>query len=318
MYEAFGLVTRGDTAARRSLARRLGHEHPTVVIDNAETNLAAAAGVAEWTVRAGAAAVIVTSRAPLGLAAEALLRVPPLAGGEGSVLLGQRHAERDAADVAASLPADMITAVLARADGMPLAVELIAIQLASFGALDPVAVGPSDRKPRPGDDAVAAVLASSIDALSASARRAFCRLTHWPAGFDLDTVHYALAELGDPVEIVQELLLHSLVQREQHRYRMFEPVRACGLRHAALDGTTDASERSLIEWCTWFGRQAGPGAAPGSSGDAVVWRARLIDERSNVDAASVFGPPPAASMKQRSSACVPVGISTSSNPAMTT
>src|SRR4051794_8576777 len=94
-----------------------------LVVDNFEQLLDAAAGLADFLGTNPQAKLVVTSRAPLRLAAETELALPPLAT-EPAVALFKRRAR--AVDPRARHDAGDIATICERLDGLPLAIELAA------------------------------------------------------------------------------------------------------------------------------------------------------------------------------------------------
>ena len=133
------LGVRGSVTGRRTLTpaqlsdvrSRIAAELDTaptlLVLDNCEHVLESVASlVALLLVTTRDLHVLTTSRAPLGLSAEQVVTLRQLAPDDASALFVQRaHAAR--ADV--DLPADAVADIVARLDGLPLAIELAAARM---------------------------------------------------------------------------------------------------------------------------------------------------------------------------------------------
>ncbi|WP_454765959.1 ATP-binding protein [Cupriavidus campinensis] len=139
---AFG-VARLDELGHAMTAHRM-----LVVLDSCDYAPKAAATLLGQLARAPGVAVLATSRHPLGMPAEYVLRLPPLdvppegeidaarALAYGAVRLFVSRAQASAADyVLSARDAPVVAALCRRLDGLPLAIELAAGCVAAFGAL---------------------------------------------------------------------------------------------------------------------------------------------------------------------------------------
>ncbi len=217
----------------------IGHRRFLLVLDNFEQVLDAARAVGSLLVRCPNLRVIVSSRAPLRIAAEHRFEVPPLAPGEANDLFVDR---------AGSLPDDQIGDVVAHLDGLPLAVELAAAQAASR-SLSAVRELLGDRTPngidRP-DGGRQATLRDTIGwsygLLSSDAQAAFRGLSVLAPGFDI-TAALVIGETG--TNAINELVNHSLLRRVGDRYSMLETIRAFAEGVASESEATEARNRHV-------------------------------------------------------------------------
>jgi predicted ATPase/DNA-binding SARP family transcriptional activator len=245
-----------------------------VLLDNCE-HLLDAVRDAVATLLAGCPrlTVLTTSREPLGLAAESLLRLPPL-----QLPLGEAGALDRVPAVAVFLdraarvrpgfiadPAALhdIVEIVRRLDGMPLAIELAAGRLSAFStadlrarldrALDLLASG------RPSADARHRTLRATVDwsytLLDPAEQRLFRNLAVFVDGADLATVEQVAAELdpeADPAAALAHLIDASMLEVEfgdgGARYRMLETLRAFGLDRLAAEGEAAAADDRLLRW----------------------------------------------------------------------
>ena len=125
------------TSAQRADVRgRIAQELDTVptllVLDNCEHVLDASASLVAYLLATTRdLRVVTTSRAPLGIAAERVFLLSQLAAADGAELFRRRaRAVRPDAD----LPDDVVADIVARLDGLPLAVELAAARIRTMSA----------------------------------------------------------------------------------------------------------------------------------------------------------------------------------------
>ncbi|MET8153378.1 BTAD domain-containing putative transcriptional regulator [Actinoplanes sp. NPDC049668] len=229
-----------------------------VVLDNCEHVLAAAAEVVAELLAAAApeVAVLATSRAPLGLAGEAVHRLTALPDHEALALLEARARSGGAVP---TWDAGRALALCHRLDNLPLALELAAARL-RYMPIDDVLAGLSDRFALL-DDALRglperhASLWAMVDwssrLLEAGDRELLHRLAVIPAPFTADL---AAAVAGAPdvrrglAALVEQSLLSIEGDGGAPRYRMLETVREFGeARLDAAGGRAPASD-GLVGW----------------------------------------------------------------------
>ncbi|MGE5765080.1 MAG: ATP-binding protein, partial [Mycobacterium leprae] len=215
--------------------------------------------------------VLATSREPLGLAAEYVWRLAPLA------LPGPDQALAQVPSVALFLdrarrvrpgsPATPVTLqavadIVRRLDGMPLAIELAAGRLSTFSvtdlrdrldrSLDLLAGGRPSGDPR--HRTLRATIEWSYQLLGEDERRLFRHLSVFVDGIDLDTAERLGAELGldgDPGSALARLVDASMIEASFEngtRYRMLETLRAFGLDRLAATGEEEAAAARMVRW----------------------------------------------------------------------
>jgi predicted ATPase/DNA-binding SARP family transcriptional activator len=245
----------------------IGGRRLLLVLDNFEQVVEAAPEVAMLLVRCPNLHVLVTSRTPLRLSAEARLPVPPLDPGHASQLFEQR-ASAELRN--ATLDRDVVGAIVERLDGLPLAIELAATRVPTLGLkaildrlddqLGLLAGGPRDAPDR--HRTLRATVSWSYDLLTEPVQAAFRCLAVMAPGFDLEA---AIAVARTDLETVATLVEHSLLRQEDGRYAMLDSIRAfAGERAAARDDLHEARDRHLA----WYGprplesrRAGGPSGA---------------------------------------------------------
>jgi len=244
-----------------------------LVLDNCEHLLA---GVADLVTAIAAQApksrVLATSREPLRLPGEQVIRLAPLAlpmPGEdiaaeapedrpGAVQLFDaraRAADRRFALTAAN--AGLVGDICRRLDGLPLAIELAAARLPLLGLaalrdrlddqLRLLTSGPRTAPWR--QQTLRAALDWSHGLLSADEQRVFRRLAVFVGGFSLPLVEQVTADDGDDawatLELLGQLVDKSLVvvEGEAPRYRLLETTRSFALERLAQSGEEAAIRR---------------------------------------------------------------------------
>ena len=125
----------GDRDALGILRERLRGARLLLVLDNAEHLVPALAPVARDLAAAGdGVRILVTSRRPLGFAAEAVVPVRPLDADAAEALFMARASAARPDWVADAAERDAVTLICRRIDGLPLAVELAAARLRALSA----------------------------------------------------------------------------------------------------------------------------------------------------------------------------------------
>jgi predicted ATPase/class 3 adenylate cyclase len=252
------------------LTDHLRDRNALLVLDNFEQVLEGAETVAAVLRTAPEVRGLVTSRAPLGLSGEQEFPVPPLRlpdpegnpavvrRSEAVALFEQRAAAVDPSFALTAETLPIVAEICARLDGLPLAIELSASRIRLFPPrslleqlgrrLATLVGGPRDAPIR--QRTLEATIAWSHDLLEEPARVLFRRLSVFAGGWaprEVSDVVDPRLELGDPVEVFEQLLQHSLVQRgpddAEGRLRMLETIREFGL--GRLDESGEAEDVRL-------------------------------------------------------------------------
>ncbi|TIC78721.1 transcriptional regulator [Nocardioides sp. GY 10127] len=259
---------------RGRLAAHLGRAPTLLVLDNCEQVVAAVADVVAFLVAAcPRLTVVTTTRAPLAIAAEAVLALPVL-GREDAVRLFTERAR--AARPGVQLDPAEVAEVVARLDGLPLAVELAAAKVRVMSVAEVARrlqdrfalLRGNDRSAPDRHRTLLAVVDWSWDLLDDDGRAALCRLALFPDGFALDGADALLSGVlpggSDPLDAVQALLdqsLLSLVEEggREPRYRMLETVRELGLQRLTAIGDEVAARARLRGWAVALAERETPG-----------------------------------------------------------
>jgi predicted ATPase/class 3 adenylate cyclase len=252
-----GLGLRGlsDAPSRERLVQNLAGRELLLVLDNFEQVADAASLVADLVGAAPRLRVLVTSRAPLRVAAEQAYAVSPLALPEaldedlatlGRVAAIQLFVDR-ARRVRAGFGLDpdnaaVVADICRRLDGIPLGIELAAARVALLGVSgvrDRLArrlplPGPARRDAPVRQQTLQDAVAWSHDLLDAPARTLFARMAVFAGGSRTEILEEVCGpgtELGgDVIETVAALVEQSLVRAVEDasgmRYGMLESIKA--------------------------------------------------------------------------------------------
>jgi predicted ATPase/class 3 adenylate cyclase len=294
-----------------SLTDHLLDREVLLILDNFEQILEAAPVVGELLDGAPKVKAIVTSRAPLRLAGEQEVSVPPLALPEDESPHPEQISRYEAialfveraraVDPAFALTTDNAAAVVeicARVDGLPLALELAASRVR---ALTPRAIVERLEKRLPllrttardvpeRQRTLRAAIAWSYDLLLDSERVLFRRLATFVGGWTLETAE-AVAdperELGlETLEDLESLVEKSLVRRLDNgralRFGMLETIREFGLEQLTEQGEFDLMR---ARHANAFLRLAEEAAQLVTGRESKAWLDRLEVEHDNLRAA---------------------------------
>jgi predicted ATPase/DNA-binding SARP family transcriptional activator len=266
---------RADVRGR--IAQRLAQSPGLLVLDNCEHLIGPTADLVAFLVAATSDLhVLTTSRAPLGIGAERVYLLGELGLDDAASLFRDRAV---AARPNVLLPERAVTSIVRRLDGLPLAIELAAVQVRAM-AVEEIDRRLEDRFAllRGGDrsapdrhQTLLAVIDWSWNLLDPSERRALRWLALFNDGFALEAANAVLG--GDAVPAVQGLVGQSLLSvretPEAVRYRMLETVREFGrLQLAAADEDRDA-RAALRRWATGYARDHGARLTSGEQFAAV-------------------------------------------------
>jgi predicted ATPase len=267
---AIGCPTSGNVDLRDAVIDWLRTRRALLILDNCEHLLDATARLtADILGTCPEVGVLATSRQPLGLGGEHLWRLDPLATSADdrdapALDLFASRARLVQPEFRLDAQRTVVTAICARLDGLPLAIELAAPRLAVMTPAELLA-GLDDRSRvlRSKDRNVAdrqrtldALLSWSHELLTSHEQAAFRRLAVFAGTFDLTTAAAAVADdarsAEDVPDLVWSLAEKSLIVVEPSanatRYRFLESVRAYALGCLADAAETVLSARRLTEW----------------------------------------------------------------------
>jgi predicted ATPase/DNA-binding XRE family transcriptional regulator len=277
---------RGESATT-SLARALADRSMLLVLDNFERMIGAATTIANLVAAAPNLKVLVTSRAPLHLSMERVVKIDALAPSAGAQLLRDRiaHSTGDTTSVVDDAGIDALTRALG---GIPLAIELSVPLLRNASAAELAA-----RFERPLGKLVAMreAIACSYALLAAGVQRVFRALAVFDGPFDEDGLQQVVgSENGagtlEVLRAIAALVDRSLVSvvedsAAEAEFNLHPLVREFALESLQLEGENDAAYLRLSEYCTALAR--GP-RRPEPVADPAT-RARQNRESAHFDAA---------------------------------
>lgn len=280
---ALGVVPEPGRSPAEVLADAAAGLDGLLLVDNCEHVVAAAADVVAALLRAGGPLrVLATSREPLGVPGEVTyqlrtLDVPP-AGAATTADIAQPAAVRLFVDrAAAAVPgftltdgvAPAVAALCQRVDGLPLAIELAASRLRTFGPAELVEhldrrfdlLSAGARTTGPRHRTLRGAIDWSYELLDGDERALFDRLGVFPADFDFDAVRAVHDTDREAVlTVLPRLVDKSLVTvagGDTRRYRLLESIRAYAAeRLAAGGGEPDARARHAAHYLAFAGRAA--------------------------------------------------------------
>ncbi|AOW92662.1 LuxR family transcriptional regulator [Rhodococcus sp. WMMA185] len=296
------------------LVEFLSSKRLLLVLDNCEHVVAAAAQLSETLLRrCPELRILTTSREPLGIGGEAVLRVPPLTVPEPERSSLQGLPQYEAVTLfmeraAAAVPEFELTeanhAAVARIcrqlDGLPLAIELAAVRLRVM-SVEQILQRLTDRyrlltagsRCAPSrQQTLRLSIDWSYDLCTEVERTLWAKLSVFAGGFELDAVEGICA--GDvPVEevldVVASLIDKSILIREESgptvRYRLLETVRQYGRERLLETGEIVALRRRHRDWYEALVLQS---EAEWISPLQGMWIRRLDAEKLNVRAALHF------------------------------
>ena len=232
-----------------------------LIVDNCEHVLQPVLDLVTAIVRAcPTVTVLATSREPLGVPGEQVVRIPSLAPVFGEELFMLRATAADSTFTPSSAEEEAITAICARVDGIPLAIELAAARIRSLSPVELLErLDDRFRLLRGGGrgglerhQTLRAAVTWSYQLLPEADRLLFDRLSVFAGGFDLRAAEAVCAcddiDEYDVVDLIGELVDKSMVVADRGesgtRYRLLETLRQYGEERLDDRGET-SSLRSL-------------------------------------------------------------------------
>ncbi len=292
---ALGVPQVSGESATESLAAALPRQQLLLVLDSCEHVLGAVAELcAALLTAADDLTVLATSRERVGMAGEARYRLRPLPvsapanaaepGIPAAVaLFSDRARQADPEFVLNGETRPVVARLVARLDGMPLAIELATARVEALGLaqlLDRLEDSPQlltsgDRAAAPRHQSLAATVQWSYQLLGEAERQVFRKLAVFPGAFTLEA---AVAVAGTGTEpVVLHLVDCSLITPPQTgidgrgRYLMLETLRAFGRDQLASTGELDETGGALVRYALQVAEQAATGLETGA-GDVAAGR----------------------------------------------
>ena len=276
-----GVREQPGVPAGEAVARVLARQQLLLVLDNCEHVIGAAAELCGGLL-AGCddVRVLATSREPLAVAGEARYRLGPLTlpsetgdggGSEAVALFADRARRADPRFALDEQTAPEVARLVARLDGMPLAIELAAARAEALGVgqlLDRLddrfaLLAGADRLAPERHRSLAATVEWSYRLLDEAGRRVFRALSVFPAGFTLAAAE-AVAGPGAGPAVLHLVDCSLLVPPRagpdgRARYSMLETLRSYAAGLLAAAGEQDQAAATLARYALETAEQAAAG-----------------------------------------------------------
>ncbi|MFC9517556.1 ATP-binding protein [Nocardiaceae bacterium NPDC056970] len=299
------------------LVEHLADGRALLILDNCEHLVDAVANFSDTLLRAcPGLSMLATSREPLGIGGEAVVRVPPLtvagdSGGSGSdeqmsdaVLLFEERARAAVPDFRVTDEnRSVVEEICARLEGLPLPIELAAARLRAL-SVEQIRDRLSDRfrlltlggRTSPGrQQTLRMSIDWSYDLCTDPERRLWACLSVFAGGFDLETAESVLHDDAGPVDVldvVTALVDKSILGRDEAhtagvpaRYRMLDTIREYGQEKLDAFGWTGIVRRRHLDW---FERLVLRAKTDWIGSRQVQWAAVVDVEQSNLREAIEF------------------------------
>ncbi len=231
--------------AKRELQEEIADKRLLVLLDNFEHVLEAAGRLSELVARCTNLTLLVTSREVLHLAGEREYAVPALAEDEAVSLFRARAALAE--------PEDVVRAICARLDFLPLAVELAAARTKVLRpakllerleqTLPLLTGGPRDADER--QRTLRATIEWSHDLLTPEEQRLFTRLSVFAGGCTLDAAENVC---DADLDTLQSLVEKSLLSHSDSRFWMLETIREYAVERLEQSGEAEELRRRHAGW----------------------------------------------------------------------
>ena len=292
---ALGIRDQPGVPTAEALARVLAGQQLLLVLDNCEHLIGAAAGLCTGLLPAADdVRILATSREPLRVAGEARYRLGPLglpgpddpagAGCEAVALFTDRARRADARFALDDQTGPVVARLVARLDGMPLAIELAAARVEALGVtqlLDRLddrfgLLTAGDRLAAGRQRSLAATVQWSYRLLDDHERRVFRAVSVFPGPFTLAAAEAVAGAAAGPA--VLRLVDCSLLippragPDGRSRYVLLETLRAYGTGLLAEAGEREAAAAALAGYTLEVAEQAAAGLQTGTGeADAARW-----------------------------------------------
>ncbi|MEW5870616.1 MAG: adenylate/guanylate cyclase domain-containing protein [Chloroflexota bacterium] len=312
--KALGLQENPGRALLEQFSEYLRNKRLLLILDNCEHVLQNCAELADHLLRSCQhVQLLASSREPLGINGEAILRVPSLhvtvlgaVQGQTPTLaeLAQVEAIRLFVDRASAVQSSFelnennlrdVLRICQRLDGIPLAIELAAARVRSLTSAQLVErlddrfrlLTGGSRTALPRQRTLAALIDWSYDLLSPGEQEAFYSLGVFSGGFTLEAAEAVIAGSNTPtVDLVDSLFNKSLLAADlnpaQARYYLLETIRQYAQEKLFASGRGEAIGSRHFDHFLALARQAAEGV---NGPQQITWLKRIKAEYDNLRAA---------------------------------
>ncbi|KRA37740.1 MULTISPECIES: LuxR C-terminal-related transcriptional regulator [unclassified Nocardioides] len=307
---ALGLEGRSTRAAAAVTVEYLRGRSTLLLLDNCEHVVDAVAILADTLLRTCPdLKILATSREPLRIQGEAIHAVQPLSAprrGDGSPLQGYEAVELFLERARALVPdmevtpenRDAIATIVARLEGIPLAIELAAGRLRAMTPQEMERnltehwelLSRGSRTAPQRQRTMAACIEWSFDLCTATEKELWARLSVFADGFGIDAAREVCAPIDEAfddvlLDLVDKSIVIPLAGSERTTFRMLPPIRHRGLAQLESQDELAHWRRRHRDWYTAYARKV---AAEWPSAAQVGHLERLRRERPNISAAIEF------------------------------
>jgi predicted ATPase/DNA-binding SARP family transcriptional activator len=247
---AVGVREEHGLGVEEALAAELRDARLLLIVDGCEHVIGGAARTIERLARdAPGVHVIATTREPLRIEGERVVRVATLGEASGAALFADRAR---AAGAPESGDDRAHSAIARRLDGLPLAIELAAARAYAYSVEEIIAklddrlalLTQGLRTAEPRQQTLRALLDWSVDLLSPGERQAFLALALASGRFTRE----AAAALMGSAQYLDDLVRKSLVAAEGDAYHLLDTTRDYARERLGLEGTIDAAGDRLLAY----------------------------------------------------------------------
>ncbi|MEQ4715648.1 BTAD domain-containing putative transcriptional regulator [Nonomuraea sp. B19D2] len=294
MLAALGLrepALRGLPDPAERLVAALAEQDLLLVLDNCEHVIAEVAALARRLLAASPGLTIMaTSREPLGITGEHLVPLAPLPTGPAVRLFAERAAAVRQGFVAGPGNQDAVLRICAALDGLPLAIELAAARMRTFGVAEIATrlaehdrfrlLSRGDRTAPARHQTLYAVVEWSWSLLDAEEQALARRFSVFAGGASLAAVERVCG--ADSADLLADLVDKSLVETDGERYHMLDTIRLFCAERLAEAGE---EERLRAAHAAWFLEFAGRADGHLYSAAQLEWLALLSADNANLQAA---------------------------------
>jgi predicted ATPase len=315
ILEVLGMATGPGQPPLDALVTSLASQQALIVLDNCEHLIGACSKVADAILRyCPEIRLLATSREPLGIAGEAIYRVPSMSlpaeddetsgadpadpyGSDAVALFTEHAAAQGVGFVLDRDSAPLVAQICRRLDGMPLAIELAACRLRALSLADlndrldqrfRLLTGGS-RNVLPRQQTLLATVNWSYSLLTAPEQKLLRSLSVFVDGFQLDAAE-AICAGGDldvfaVTDLVISLVDKNLVVAEPAdgalRYRLLETIRQFAAERLIESDASQIGELSQSH-CRYYLSVAESAAAEFVGPEQAQWIRRLTAEQGNL------------------------------------